>query len=257
MILVPLPMMELQLGLALFPSNSGNTNCSSVTTTSRKGLDLNSYYVHEPKELGSGQTNPPVTRLDLHDDPLLSCVVVDKENSSKKRSFDDAFDESTQSSPQTLPLLLWDQQPNEEDDPKDEDNSSTTSAYCRVDGDQGLVGWPPIKCRKNKKLYRQNSNNRTVDNGCAQCQSRPPNSNYVKVKMEGLVIARKIDITKYHCFQALKQTLLGMFGLSQEDIDDYRLTYQDREGDWLLAEDMPSRNVMASVQRLRLMRSGS
>lgn len=229
--------MELQLSLALFP-------------TDRKGLDLNSS-AHEPKEVGLGKLNPPAPQLGLH--PLFSSFFA-----GKKRNFDDAFDEATERLPRTLPLLLWDRQPNEEDDPKDLQNSAT-SAYSRID-DEGLVGWPPIKCRR-KKLYRQISNGgirkrRTVDNGCAQCQSGPSNSNYVKVKMDGLVIARKIDKTKYQSFQTLKRTLLGMFGICQEDTDEYKLTYQDSEGDWLLAEDTPSMNVMGSVKRLRLMRNG-
>lgn len=36
---------------------------------------------------------------------------------------------------------------------------------------------------------------------------------YVKVKMEGVAIARKIDLTLYDSFETLTNTLIGMFGL--------------------------------------------
>jgi len=93
--------MELQLGLAL-PSEK-----------TMKGLDLNSY-VSEPKELlGSGQ---------LH---LGSYSWFSTNDNDKKRSFIDASEESSRNEdvPRTLPLLVWNNQPNEEDDPpKDLDN---------------------------------------------------------------------------------------------------------------------------------------
>jgi auxin-responsive protein IAA len=93
--------MELQLGLGL-PSEK-----------TMKGLDLNSY-VSEPKELlGSGQ---------LH---LGSYSWFSTNDNDKKRSFIDASEESSRNEdvPRTLPLLVWNNQPNEEDDPpKDLDN---------------------------------------------------------------------------------------------------------------------------------------
>jgi auxin-responsive protein IAA len=36
---------------------------------------------------------------------------------------------------------------------------------------------------------------------------------YIKVKMEGVGIARKIDVSLHHSFPTLKQTLLDMFGI--------------------------------------------
>ncbi|KAL3585474.1 hypothetical protein D5086_012341 [Populus alba] len=217
--------MELQLGLGL-PSEK-----------TMKGLDLNSY-VSEPKELlGSGQ---------LH---LGSCSWFSANDNDKKRSFIDASEESSRNEdvPRTLPLLVWNNQPNEEDDPpKDLDNHCNYSfSSNKSDGESdGIVGWPPIKFKR-KKLSRQNSRvpevNRAVDNGCEDCQARSSNSMYIKVKMEGVGIARKIDVSLYRCFPTLKHTLLDMFGICHENSSNYSLTYQDREGDWLLAEDVPWR----------------
>lgn len=38
------------------------------------------------------------------------------------------------------------------------------------------------------------------------------NSRYVKVKMEGVGIARKVDLREHHSFDALRATLMNMFG---------------------------------------------
>ncbi|KAJ6435813.1 hypothetical protein OIU84_000941 [Salix udensis] len=218
-------MEELQLGLGL-PSER-----------TMKRLDLNNY-VSEPKGLlGSGQ-------LQLGQYSWFSTNVSDK-----KRGFIDAFEESSgnEDGPRTLPLLIWNNQPNDEDDfPKDLDSHSSNScASNKSDGESdGIVGWPPIKLKR-KRLSRQSSGvleiNRAVDNGFGHCQARTSNYMYIKVKMEGVGIARKIDVSLYHSFPSLKQTLLGMFGICQENSSNYSLTYQDREGDWLLAEDVPWR----------------
>lgn len=88
----------------------------------------------------------------------------------------------------------------------------------RNDGDgDGLVGWPPIKPWR-KKLWSHvgragNVINRTVvvENGCG-CGGRISKSMYVKVKMEGAAIARKVDLSVHHCFQTLIDTLIDMFG---------------------------------------------
>lgn len=77
---------------------------------------------------------------------------------------------------------------------------------------------------------------------------------YVKVKMEGVGIARKIDLTLFHSYNKLTDTLISMFGKSKEIGDVYKLTYQDKEGDWLLAGDVPWRTFVGSVQRLKLIR---
>ncbi|KAF9679772.1 hypothetical protein SADUNF_Sadunf06G0049900 [Salix dunnii] len=231
--------MELQLGLGL--------PCEKTM----KGLDLNSY-VSEPKGLlGSGQLQ------------LGSYSWFPTNDDDKKRSFIDAFEESSRNEdvPRTLPLLVWNNQPNEEDDPpKNLDNQSNNSfSSNKSDGESdGIVGWPPIKFKR-KKLGRQNSRvlevNRAVDNGCGDCQARLSNSMYIKVKMDGAGIARKIDVSLYHSFPTLKHTLLDMFGISQENSSNYRLAYQDREGDWLLTEGTPWRKFLGSVQRLKLTRS--
>lgn len=83
------------------------------------------------------------------------------------------------------------------------------------------MGWPPVKATW-KKLHRQipygggaDHNNRMVaaKNGCVG--RAIPNSTYVKAKMEGFAIARKIDLSVHHSFETLTSTLMTMFGICE------------------------------------------
>ncbi|XP_059635133.1 auxin-responsive protein IAA29-like [Cornus florida] len=229
--------MELQLGLAL-PSNP------------MKGFDLNSCYVYEPKgALGSDIFNH----------------LGSNEGTSKlrKRGLTQAFDE--QDIPQTLPLLAWNNHPNEEDDGKQQRNKPFIIHKYDIGDEDGVVGWPPINSWR-KKLCNQNHGgqaadiNGMVDNGGGRGGGgggggRGSNSMYVKVKMEGVAIARKVDLSRHESYETLTDTLVDMFWIRQEDVKAYTLTYQDKEGDWLLVGDVPWQTFIQSVQRLKLLRT--
>ncbi|XP_062148843.1 auxin-responsive protein IAA29-like [Alnus glutinosa] len=227
--------MELQLGLAL-PTNPP------------KGFDLN-YYGYEPKEL------------------VVSDLWFNNHADNKKRSFCQAFENSTDRAvPRTLPLLLWNNHPNEEDDPKDyPKNDGSLFAFNENDGDRdGVVGWPPIKSWRNnyKRVCHDNyrGGRRLLENATSTCGGgRRSNSMYVKVKMEGVGIGRKVDVGLHHSFQTLTETLLDMFRkwlleTGQENSNNYKLVYQDKEGDWLYTQDVSWRTFIGSVQRLKLLK---
>ncbi|KAL5547791.1 hypothetical protein UlMin_003022 [Ulmus minor] len=165
---------------------------------------------------------------------------------NKKRIFSQAFDH--QAVPRTLPLLIWNNQPNEEDNTKDLEKSHSFNII--KNGEDGIVGWPPIKTWR-KKLCFHGENNRAVENGCG-CGGRISKFMYVKVKMEGVAIARKVDLSVHHSFKSLFDTLMDMFGKHEEQWNSYKLAFQDREGDWLLAQDISWRTFIRSVQRLML-----
>ncbi|KAK5772173.1 hypothetical protein PVK06_048449 [Gossypium arboreum] len=66
---------------------------------------------------------------------------------------------------------------------------------------------------------------------------------------------RKIDIKLYHSYQSLTNSLITMFAKDQKcDEDDYILTYQDKEGEWLIAGDIPWENFVRSVQRREIVK---
>ncbi|KAI4344164.1 hypothetical protein L6164_011425 [Bauhinia variegata] len=134
----------------------------------------------------------------------------------------------------------------------DDDNLGNHSTITKADEDDAeeVVGWPPVNYWR-KKLRQDNygvqvaeSEERIVMvNRSGSDNLRGSNNKlYVKVKMEGVGIARKIDLSLHRSFESLKETLLDMFGKCyQEYSNSYKLAYQDKEGDWLLAEDVPWR----------------
>ncbi|CAN1120619.1 Auxin-responsive protein IAA11 [Linum perenne] len=162
------------------------------------------------------------------------------------------FTEDHFPSDHTLPLFQW---PTSGDDMHHNNNrdSDTSSSVVlnRVeleegeeDSDDGVVGWPPINCRHQFV-------DRTADNSFDEGGNVPTTSNYccsmfVKVKMDGVGIGRKVDLSLHDSFTSLKRSLLAMFGIPEENVvvrgggggGGYQLTYQDREGDWLLADDI-------------------
>ncbi|KAH0649888.1 hypothetical protein KY284_029800 [Solanum tuberosum] len=172
-------------------------------------------------------------------------------NIKKGRSSEilDVQDENDVKVLQTLPLLVW-----------DNDNDDQNNEHKRKDGDEdGVVGWPPINSLRKKLCHqsrRGTMNYVTVENGGVGGGNGGRGSiyKYVKVKMEGVGIARKIDLSLFHSYNTLTDTLISMFGKSKENGDVYKLTYQDKEGDWLLAGDVPWRTFVGSVQRLKLIR---
>ncbi|XP_076934288.1 auxin-responsive protein IAA31-like [Bidens hawaiensis] len=101
-----------------------------------------------------------------------------------------------------------------------------------------LVGWPPVN-KSRKKL-------------CVG--GTKPKSMFVKVHMEGDGIARKINLNLHRSYRTLVHTLANMFGKCKEDV---KLMYQDKEGDWLLAGDVPWGSFTETVKRLKLLKNTS
>lgn len=140
--------------------------------------------------------------------------------------------------------------------------------WIRSDADveEHVVGWPPVKSSM-KKVREQNRRECTAANYVNGGGIPYSYSMYVKVEMEGIGIARKIDLTTHDSYQSLTATLMPMFGkckqikflsakrgirrklfiifflfwvmIGEENVVMYKLTYQDKEGDWLLAGDVP------------------
>ena len=87
----------------------------------------------------------------------------------------------------------------------------------RNDGDDALVGWPPINSWRKKFRHDnygvQDAENNEINRSRFVGLMRGSKSNnlYVKVKMEGVGIARKVDLSLHHSFQKLKKTLMDMF----------------------------------------------
>nr|AVV48470.1 IAA31 [Bassia scoparia] len=249
--------MELELGLAI---SNGPPKIQTL-----KELDLISYVNYKGKQANEDENYSNLSSENSVND--VDCANQEancggvyqlKENDKKKRGFDETNEVE---SCVTLPLLLWDKHPNEDDKlPPKRLCNSTSFTLNKNDGDN-IVGWPPIKSYRKKLNDEQQQQRRrrhvedfpAIDNGgrggggCGGLQTM-----FVKVQIEGCFITRKIDLKLYHSYKTLVCSLLSMFGKGHDCMDDYKLTYQDEDGDWLLAGDVPWRTFIESVQRLKL-----
>ncbi|CAL5416556.1 unnamed protein product [Camellia sinensis] len=98
---------------------------------------------------------------------------------------------------------------------------------------------------------------------------------FVKVNVDGLPIGRKVDLNAHACYETLAQALEEMFfgttttigsvGGEKEQAkkpsklldgsSEFVLTYEDKEGDWMLVGDVPWGMFLSTVKRLRIMRT--
>ncbi|CAH1425500.1 unnamed protein product [Lactuca virosa] len=135
-----------------------------------------------------------------------------------------------------------------------------------------VVGWPPIRSfRKNTmtaNLSKNDDANAAEENlGCL----------YVKVSMDGAPYLRKVDLKTCKNYSQLSKALEKMFdrftlgqctsnglrgqeGLCESNLKDLLhqnesvLTYEDKDGDWMLVGDVPWEMFIDSCKRLRIMK---
>ncbi|XP_058069530.1 auxin-responsive protein IAA9-like [Magnolia sinica] len=135
-----------------------------------------------------------------------------------------------------------------------------------------VVGWPPIRSFRKNTLATTSKNNEEVDG--------KPSSGalFVKVSMDGAPYLRKVDLKTYSTYLELSSALekmfscftIGQYGshgvpgrdmLSESKLRDllhgseYVLTYEDKDGDWMLVGDVPWEMFTDSCKRLRIMKS--
>ncbi|GAB4852617.1 hypothetical protein Ancab_016831 [Ancistrocladus abbreviatus] len=136
-----------------------------------------------------------------------------------------------------------------------------------------VVGWPPIGAfRKNTMATNPPKSEEKLE-----CKLES-DCLYVKVSMEGAPYLRKVDLKTYSSYVDLSSALEKMFscftigqygdhgalgpdGLSESRLMDllhgseYVLTYEDKDGDWMLVGDVPWDMFTNSCRKLRIMKS--
>ncbi|PKI68286.1 hypothetical protein CRG98_011316 [Punica granatum] len=125
-----------------------------------------------------------------------------------------------------------------------------------------VVGWPPIRSfRKNSMSFlapkSTEDSESKLGSGCL----------YVKVSMEGAPYLRKVDLKTYKSYIELSSALEKMFScftigqLDENGLTDllhgseYVLTFEDKDGDWMLVGDVPWEMFTESCKKLRIMKS--
>lgn len=134
-----------------------------------------------------------------------------------------------------------------------------------------VVGWPPIRSFRKNSLATTSKSNDEVDGKAG------PGALFVKVSMDGAPYLRKVDLRTYSVYQELSSALekmftcftIGQYGshgapgkemLSESKLKDllhgseYVLTYEDKDGDWMLVGDVPWEMFITTCKRLRIMK---
>ncbi|GMI91038.1 indole-3-acetic acid inducible 9 [Hibiscus trionum] len=135
-----------------------------------------------------------------------------------------------------------------------------------------VVGWPPIRSFRKNSFSTASKNIDEVDGKVG------PDALFVKVSMDGAPYLRKVDLKNYSKYQELSSALEKMFScftigqcgshgtldrelLSESKLKDmlhgseYVLTYEDKDGDWMLVGDVPWEMFTDTCRRLRIMKS--
>ncbi|XP_031268912.1 auxin-responsive protein IAA13-like [Pistacia vera] len=133
------------------------------------------------------------------------------------------------------------------------------------------------KHKRKNGVVEKTTNGSNKNNGTSKTRT----SLFVKVNMDGIPIGRKVDLGTHSCYETLAQTLEDMFhrptttitgmrsSIQEHDTrveatrrsklldgtSDFVLTYEDKEGDWMLVGDVPWGMFLGSVKRLRIMRT--
>ncbi|CAH8358241.1 unnamed protein product [Eruca vesicaria subsp. sativa] len=112
-----------------------------------------------------------------------------------------------------------------------------------------VVGWPPVCSYRRKNSCKEVSTTKLVGLG------------YVKVSMDGVPYLRKMDLASSHGYDDLALALDKLFGfhgigvaLKDGDNCEYVTIYEDKDGDWMLAGDVPWGMFIESCKRLRIMK---
>ncbi|XP_059668575.1 auxin-responsive protein IAA31 [Cornus florida] len=114
------------------------------------------------------------------------------------------------------------------------------------------LSWPPIKPLLRSRVASENANT----------QFYAAAALFVKVYMEGIPIGRKLDLFAHQDYHSLITALSHMFNTAIlcPDADGVHsakyhvLTYEDKEGDWMMVGDVPWEMFLTTVKRLKITR---
>uniref|UniRef100_A0ACD5X8E8 Uncharacterized protein n=1 Tax=Avena sativa TaxID=4498 RepID=A0ACD5X8E8_AVESA len=132
---------------------------------------------------------------------------------------------------------------------------------CKVQ----VVGWPPV-CAYRKSTFQQPSSPATKSKdgheqeaaAAGKQRSGGGGGLYVKVSMDGAPYLRKVDLRTYGGYGELRDALDKLFGcFSSPDAcgaGQFAVAYEDKDGDLMLAGDVPWDMFIGSCKRLRIMR---
>ncbi|CAL4944875.1 unnamed protein product [Urochloa decumbens] len=123
-----------------------------------------------------------------------------------------------------------------------------------------VVGWPPVRA------YRKNAFQTVAEAASERKTTKKKGEQqggglYVKVSMDGAPYLRKVDLRTYGGYRELRDALDALFGCfssSSASAADggcqFAIAYEDKDGDLMLAGDVPWDMFICSCKKLRIMR---
>lgn len=164
--------------------------------------------------------------------------------------------------------------------------ASLTCRNCEEDTRMSkapVVGWPPVRSFRKNNLHstvppgaskagsassdvekHKDANSNTLEAVGEQNKGSKKETLFVKAKLDGVRICRKVDLTCYDNYDSLKTALQEMFqGFLCNDnakLDllqgkNYVLTHEDKDGDWMLVGDVPWHMFVTTVKSFRIMKA--
>ncbi|XP_048549150.1 auxin-responsive protein IAA19-like [Triticum urartu] len=135
-----------------------------------------------------------------------------------------------------------------------------------------VVGWPPVRSYRKNTLAANATKTKAENEGRSEAGCC-----YVKVSMDGAPYLRKVDLKTYSSYDNLSLELEKMFscfitgkssscktstrdrltdGSRADALQDqeYVLTYEDKDADWMLVGDLPWDLFTTTCRKLRIMR---
>ncbi|KAM1402211.1 hypothetical protein ACFX2I_010986 [Malus domestica] len=130
-----------------------------------------------------------------------------------------------------------------------------------LEGYDDLIDWPQANLNlKNTSILNVRNVAEDCDEEAEGVQSKERRA-YVKVNMDGLVIGRKVCIPDHSGYSSLAFQLEDMFGRQSgsglrlfQDGSEFLLFYKDRDDNWRTVGDVPWKEFVECVTRMKIAR---
>ncbi|XP_010518881.1 PREDICTED: auxin-responsive protein IAA9-like [Tarenaya hassleriana] len=251
----------------------GLSDCSStlpdLSEDDKSGISLKATELR----LGLPGSQSPERDTDLNEKPFFP-LVPSKDGicSGNKRGFSDTVEASAYIEKNWIFNGSGSTQPATKKEVPKGQSSTTNNSSSPPASKAQIVGWPPIRSYRKNTLATTSKNNDEVD-------GKPGSAAlFVKVSMDGAPYLRKVDLTSYTSYRELSSALEKLFttftlgqcgshGAPGKDMvgrtelkdllngKDYVLTYEDKDGDWMLVGDVPWEMFIDACKRLKIMKS--
>uniref|UniRef100_A0A0A0KKT1 Auxin-responsive protein n=2 Tax=Cucumis sativus TaxID=3659 RepID=A0A0A0KKT1_CUCSA len=139
-------------------------------------------------------------------------------------------------------------------------SSDNHADHCHEHTKTQVVGWPPVRSYRKNVIIETEEKKKKKE--IVNMELGLMSGMYVKVSLDGAPYLRKIDLKLYQGYQQLLDALEDMFnfkiGRNSEREDyygrDYVLTYEDKDGDWMMVGDVPWNMFTCCCKRMRMMK---